>query len=104
MFNIVELIFLILVLFGLQRYLASRDNKLLGLVIPVIFNLYVIYNFKFVHQDIEYLWYRAIIGNLILLVDYYFGFQRKKESFVCQNKLDNFSSSMKLINTSNGVL
>ncbi|RAI78789.1 hypothetical protein BFS34_010835 [Macrococcoides caseolyticum subsp. hominis] len=24
--------------------------------------------------------------------------------FVCQNKLDNFSSSMKLINTSNGVL
>jgi len=25
-------------------------------------------------------------------------------NFVCQNKLDNFSSSMKLINTSNGVL
>ncbi len=24
--------------------------------------------------------------------------------FVCQNKLDNFSSSMKLMNTSNGVL
>ena len=24
--------------------------------------------------------------------------------FVCQNKLDNFSSSMKLINTSDGVL
>lgn len=81
MFNIIELIFLILVLFGLQRYLASRDNKLLGLVVPIIFNLYIIYNFKYVHQDVDYLWYRAIIGNFILLVDYYFGLQKRKERY-----------------------
>ncbi|WP_414046978.1 SMR family transporter [Macrococcus equi] len=35
---------------------------------------------------------------LLLIVTFAFSF------FVCQNKLDNFSSSMKLINTSNGVL
>lgn len=81
MFNIIELIFLILVLFGLQRYLASRDNKLLGLVVPIIFNVYVIYNFKYVHQDIDYLWYKAVIGNVILLFDFYLGLQKRKDRY-----------------------
>ncbi|QIH77109.1 hypothetical protein LAU42_00230 [Macrococcus armenti] len=81
MFNIIELIFLILVLFGLQRYLASRDNKLLGLVVPIIFNVYVIYNFKYVHQDIDYLWNKAVIGNVILLFDFYLGLQKRKDRY-----------------------
>ncbi|MBH9581425.1 hypothetical protein WER97_03485 [Staphylococcus felis] len=81
MFNIAELIFLILVLFGLQRYLSSRDNKWLGLIVLIIFNFYLIYNFKYVHQDIEYLWYKAVIGNIILLLDYYLGLQKRKERY-----------------------
>lgn len=81
MLNVVELIFLILVLFGLQRYLSSRDNKWLGLIVPIIFNFYLIYNFKYVHQDIEYLWYKAVIGNVILLFDFYLGLQKRKDRY-----------------------
>ncbi|ARQ05755.1 Holin [Macrococcoides canis] len=81
MLNVVELIFLILVLFGLQRYLSSRDNKWLGLIVPIIFNFYLIYNFKYVQQDIEYSWYKAVIGNIILLLDYYLGLQKRKERY-----------------------
>lgn len=73
MVDIFEIIILIGVLFGLQKYLSSLDNNLLGLITPIIFTLYILAKvFIFNSVDSDY-WWKIFIGNFILLLDFYIG-------------------------------
>ena len=60
-------------------------------------------NYRNVYQSFEE---RKILKSSIPIINIYEWLSdfNVYNIFVCQNKLDNFSSSMKLINTSNGVL
>ncbi|WP_414055016.1 hypothetical protein [Macrococcus equi] len=75
----VELIVLIAVLFGAQRYLSSIEPGWLGLIPPVIFTLYMFIKLYYLNQDIEYFWFKLISVNFVLLSDYYLGQEKKKE-------------------------
>ncbi|WP_414042966.1 hypothetical protein [Macrococcus animalis] len=74
----IELIFLIVVLFGAQRYLSSLEQGWLGLVPPVIFTIYMFIKLYYLNEEIEYFWYKLASVNFVLLTDYYLGQEKKK--------------------------
>lgn len=79
MVDTVELLILIAILFGAQKYLSSLESGWLGLITPMIFSLYMFIKYFYFNQYVEYFWFKLLIGNFILISDYYLGQEKKKE-------------------------
>ncbi|QIH76046.1 hypothetical protein GTN31_06705 [Macrococcoides canis] len=90
MISIIELIILIAVLFGAQKYLSTLEPGWLGLITPVIFTIYMFIKFYYLDPDIEFFWLKLGLGNLVLLSDYNFGQKKKKERY--KKELENMKS------------
>lgn len=90
MIAIVELIILIAVLFGAQKYLSNLEPGWIGLITPIIFTLYMFIKFYFLAQDIDFFWLKLGLGNLVLFSDYNFGQKKKKERY--KKELENMKS------------
>ena len=90
MIEILELVFLILVLLGVQRYISTTELNWLGLIIPILFTAYVFIKVYVLNLPVEGFWYKLIVGNIILLSQYFMGLEKRKERH--QNEINKMKS------------